>query len=103
MALSERDLWIRDISHLRRLGNTQMQRVADDVNQRLQEIGSYSLDGAAFGELYQLEQKIQRTYENVRSVLYAKLRDTHEGLQDTATGLVRIADHYAGLEQRMSK
>jgi hypothetical protein len=102
MGLSERDLWVRDITNLRRLGSDQMQNVAINVSARLREAQTYMLNNAAFGELYQLEHQISSAYESVRSVLCEKLQELHQGLQGTATGLVKIADHYAELERRMS-
>lgn len=103
MGLSEKELWVRDITSLRQLGGNQMQYVADNVGARLQEARTYTLDPAAFGELYELEHQISSAYESVRSALWSRLEELQRGLQSTAIGLVKVADHYAELERVMSR
>ncbi|GAA4635966.1 hypothetical protein GCM10023196_083750 [Actinoallomurus vinaceus] len=99
---SNRDLWVRDISMLRKLGSHDMQSVADNVGSRSKEVSSYKLDSAAFGEFDSLRSEIESTYDNAWKTLQEKLQKAHEGLAETAHGLVSIADHYAKLERTMS-
>ncbi|WP_146779050.1 hypothetical protein [Actinomadura craniellae] len=99
--MGDNRVWVRDIELLRKLGRHGFGDLANDLSGSKAKISVLDLNPAAFGE-NPIRVEMEKAYENARAQFGKQLSFAFEGLKDSGEAIVKAADHYRAIEDKLS-